>query len=786
MEEWRRQFPLRAHGCRLLNQFGQHFKLAGVNWYGASDSFHVVGGLDARPLSELCHAVAAMGFTVVRLPFSSEMLRVERVPPGAIDYVQNKDLEGLSPLQVYDRVIEELGAAGVTVIINNHTTVGAWSGGVELNGMWFRDQCKVYTEQSWIDDWVMMAKRYEDHPEVIGYDIRNEVRPTSMMGPSPRWGNSSPVYDWSRAAGSCARALMDANAPGLVVVERIAWPQNSLREMLNPKPPWEAWQVPRDRIVLAVHMYAWSGPGAWSPKHFMPGVLRSFFDVVDYVGARSLYGEMSQEALEEQMDKDFGFCIDEDICPVWLSELGCSLDTELEWFTKVCQYLDKKDVDFAYWPLNVGPKPGGSDDEAYGILTNDWQPRWADPRLQALRRLCPQAVLPSPKKAQTRRPLQLPARARADSGSLSPFHLNVTPNVTPVASPSCFGQVDEPLWGAPFPWCQPLPGPLVPWPSSTSLKEMPEARYIWKVLEGVDSDPGKDALTVRCDDLEAVKELCIRRHFGGFVLHEGYAYFRLSSPEGLLMRQQPGYPKTVLYVAEEVRLCGMWQAVEPLESFDTPAGSFKASGDVICLPLSDEHPEAALEACQRACLEAQKPGFVMHDFASACLMEPNEAEDLRTRLENGQWKRCSEASDAGIYLLEPKPFYVGVDMFKDMDAFPGSDARVLKGRFGIARCREICIQEGYAGFAIQNGVARFRSAAAAVLRERMVVSKGSVFYILTTREVIPEEGTHATSASLDQVLTKLWSPTQAVVNGSKLQHKVQACDNLTDEEVIHL
>ena len=34
----------------------------------------------------------------------------------------------------------------------------------------------------------------------------------------------------------------------------------------------------------------------------------------------------------------------------------------------------------------------------------------------------------------------------------------------PVASPSCFGQVDEPLWGAPFPWCQPLPGatPVAP------------------------------------------------------------------------------------------------------------------------------------------------------------------------------------------------------------------------------------------------------------------------------------------------------------------------------------
>jgi len=26
-----------------------------------------------------------------------------------------------------------------------------------------------------LEDWVMMAKRYEDHPEVIGYDIRNEA-----------------------------------------------------------------------------------------------------------------------------------------------------------------------------------------------------------------------------------------------------------------------------------------------------------------------------------------------------------------------------------------------------------------------------------------------------------------------------------------------------------------------------------------------------------------------------------------------------------------------------------
>ena len=68
------------------------------------------------------------------------------------------------------------------------------------------------------------------------------------------------------------------------------------------------------------------------------------------------------------MDQDFGFCLDEDICPVWLSELGCALDRELHWFQAVCGYLEKKQVDFAYWPLNVGPKPGGSDDERLGQM----------------------------------------------------------------------------------------------------------------------------------------------------------------------------------------------------------------------------------------------------------------------------------------------------------------------------------------------------------------------------------------------------------------------------------
>jgi hypothetical protein len=54
---WAEQFPLRAKGRNLVNTRGERFKLCGINWYGASDALHVVGGLCDRPLADICAAV---------------------------------------------------------------------------------------------------------------------------------------------------------------------------------------------------------------------------------------------------------------------------------------------------------------------------------------------------------------------------------------------------------------------------------------------------------------------------------------------------------------------------------------------------------------------------------------------------------------------------------------------------------------------------------------------------------------------------------------------------------
>eukprot|EP00439_Symbiodinium_sp_Y106_P006306 s1301_g1.t1 len=420
---------------------------------------------------------------------------------------------------------------------------------------------------------------------------------------------------------------------------------------------------------------------------------------------------------------------------------------------------EAKDADFAYWPLNVGPKPGGSEDEPYGILTNDWQPRWADLRLQALRKLGHGPLLPLPRRSlpMARRPLQLTPRLRAatfDGFSPSPpakgspnLAYPFSPGSVATATPSCYGDVDEVPALAPYPWCAPLPGPLVPWPGTARKPaEVPEARYLWKVLPGFDALPGQDAMSVRCSDAEATLGLSI-----------GFKIMELSNVSEVV-----GFDQTVLYIPEEVRLCATWVELEPVSPKaqvpSRPKDDMGGIQDRIVLPLdNDGHPEAAIEACQRACLERgssgyelgadgsearlvpqSEDGFLLQDFP--VFPEGVKEEALRSQWKEGRLRFCSDSCPLPrLHLLQLTAVSIGLEVFRDMDAFPGSDARVQKDP-GLARCRQICltdgfgVQEGFAGFAIKDGVARFRSAKGAVLRTRLVPSLGGVFYILTVEK----------------------------------------------------
>lgn len=395
-EEWIEQFPLETKGRYIMNRFGNRFRLIGVNWYGASDTLHIVGGLNVQSLDKICRTVSDLGFTVVRLPFSNEMLRIDHqqvAASDAINYQLNSDLRHKGALEVYDAVVDCLGQHRVTVIINNHTTYGEFCGPPSSNSLWF-DPTGPFSEAQWLADWTMMAKRYSRCPHVIGYDLRNEIRPRLSVWPLWNRGSNTKLSgrrDWAAASRAAAEQLLEVNPGALVVVERIVWPQSPINEYAaSPGPLLPSLS---GHLVLGVHHYSWSGPGRFVPNWSVPDRWQCFLGVFRALGivAKHNYGMMDKTSMEEQISLEWGSLLRDNVCPVWVSEFGADLGIkeEMEWMQNFVPILSALDADWAYWPLNVGPKPTCGSDEAYGMLRSDWLPKpsSSDDRLKLLEKL---------------------------------------------------------------------------------------------------------------------------------------------------------------------------------------------------------------------------------------------------------------------------------------------------------------------------------------------------------------------------------------------------------------
>ena len=353
------RFPLRTRGRYVVDQLGTRVKLASVNWYGASDTKLVVGGLDTAKLADIVQTIKSMGFNSVRLPFANLMLHQASFDAQTVK--ANPELAGLKPIEVYDRVVEALTSAGLLVLLNNHTTHPMWCCNLDSDGLWYTSD---YSEQQWIDDWVMMVKRYRHNPRVIAADLRNEVRPKTLVGgipdPAfPTWAGAT--NDWRAAAERAGARVLEAHPDILVVVEGVNYPRTHLQgvgadPIRLPLP---------NRLVYAAHNYDYIGPSLTNEPH---------------------YGTMDWPTFKAQMDKEWGYVIRETkayTAPVWLSEFGLGA-TSNAWWENLTRYLKEGDFDFAYWALNPGPKASG-DGEPYALLQSDWVTPLDDFRTQALR-----------------------------------------------------------------------------------------------------------------------------------------------------------------------------------------------------------------------------------------------------------------------------------------------------------------------------------------------------------------------------------------------------------------
>jgi endoglucanase len=210
---------LHVEGSKLIDWRGKSVRLTGVNWFGLETNNQEPHGIWTRDYRSMVKQIADLGFNVIRLPWSNQILRSDakasdgggfgKSGPDPYDGTNpiNADLVGKSPLEIMDKVIDAAGEFGVRIILDNHSRE---PDGYMNEQVWYTDKTP---EKQWIEDWVFLAKRYGGNPTVVAADLDNEPHGSAS------WGKGDPATDWNSAAERCGNAILAANPDWLIVVE---------------------------------------------------------------------------------------------------------------------------------------------------------------------------------------------------------------------------------------------------------------------------------------------------------------------------------------------------------------------------------------------------------------------------------------------------------------------------------------------------------------------------------------------------------------------------------------
>ncbi|MCK0206706.1 cellulase family glycosylhydrolase [Starkeya koreensis] len=340
-------------GNQIVDSAGNPVVIAGVNWFGFESSNASPHGVWTRPYTDMMDQMVELGFNTIRLPFSTDMLHAATA--GGIDYSQNPDLQGLTPLEIMDRIIAYAGEIGLKVILDHHRS--SFGGGASENGLWYDS---AHPESQWIDDWQMLAQRYADDPTVVGADLHNEPH-------AGTWGGGG-ATDWAAAAERAGNAIGEVNPNWLIFVEGVGsyqgenywWGGNLMGVRDRPI----ALDVP-NKLVYSAHDY---GNSVYAQPWFQsPGFA---------------------DDLPAKFDEMWGYIYREGIAPVFIGEFGTKLQDpkDTPWLEALTSYMagdfdndgtidlapGQQGISWTYWSWNPNSTDTG------GILADDWRTVYTD------------------------------------------------------------------------------------------------------------------------------------------------------------------------------------------------------------------------------------------------------------------------------------------------------------------------------------------------------------------------------------------------------------------------
>ena len=112
-------------------------QIAGVNWFGFESSNLAPHGLWTRGYQDMMNQMKDLGFNTIRLPFSNDTIHSTGTPNG-IDFAKNPDLQGLTAMQIMDKIVAYAGEIGLKIILDHHRNDSG--PGASPNGLWYDAQ----------------------------------------------------------------------------------------------------------------------------------------------------------------------------------------------------------------------------------------------------------------------------------------------------------------------------------------------------------------------------------------------------------------------------------------------------------------------------------------------------------------------------------------------------------------------------------------------------------------------------------------------------------------------
>jgi endoglucanase len=335
------QFPLATRRAEIVDARGRMVLLRGVNWFGMETETNVPHGMWIRDYKDFLAQIKQQGYNVIRLPYSVQGLRETTV--SGIDYglPGNADLQGKTPIEVMDAIVQEAGRQGIMVLLDSHRLNNQ-----RIPELWYGDG---FTEADWINTWTMLAVRYKNQANVIGADLKNEPHGRAS------WGTGDRATDWRLAAERAGSAILKVNPNWLIVVEGV---ENNVPGQ-RLKRHWMGGNLEgvrrfpvrlpvRNRVVYSPHEY---GAGVFNQPWFNE---KSF-----------------PNNLSDRWETGFHYIARQGIAPVWVGEFGGrqtdATSKEGIWQRRFVQYLRQNRLGFAYWSWN----PNSSD--TGGLLQDDWK-----------------------------------------------------------------------------------------------------------------------------------------------------------------------------------------------------------------------------------------------------------------------------------------------------------------------------------------------------------------------------------------------------------------------------